>query len=204
MKYPYIRFIFKPNIRIFMKYIDILLKSNKTVFNFNDIKILLWIWNDNSIKSFFSRWVKQGILVRIYKWIYWFKNYNLNELATKVKKNSYISFETVLKKDWIIFQDYWNTIFLASDDTIDKKLWDINFKYLKIKNDILLNPLWIINKGTYMIATKERAICDRLYLSKNYYFDNLDWVDKDKLLDIAEIYNKRVILEVKNLLKNAK
>lgn len=186
-----------------MKYINILLASKKTVFNYDDIKILLWIKNYNSIKSFFQRWVKQWIFQRLYKWIYSFKNYNLYELAMKIKKNSYISFETVLKKEWIIFQDYGNTVFLSSNDTITKKVWDIKFKYLKIKDDILLNPLWIINKWSYMIATKERAICDRLYLSKNYYFDNIDWIDKDKLLNIANIYNKRVILEVKKILKNA-
>jgi hypothetical protein len=54
-----------------------------------------------------------------------------------------------------------------------------------------------------LIATPERAICDRLYLSPNYYFDNLENIDKEKLLEISQIYNKRVILEIKKLLKNA-
>ena len=55
----------------------------------------------------------------------------------------------------------------------------------------------------YMIASKERAICDRLYLSKNYYFDNLENVNLEKLEIISEIYNKRVILDIKKLIKNA-
>ena len=53
-----------------------------------------------------------------------------------------------------------------------------------------------------MIASTERAICDRLYLSKNYYFDNLENIDFEKLEEISQIYNKRVILYVKKLIKN--
>lgn len=186
-----------------MKYGDILLKSRKTIFNYNDIKNLLWITNKNTIKSFFNRSVNQWILQNIYKGFYALNDYSIYELWTKLKINSYISFETVLKKEWVIFQDYWESIFLASDDSVTKKVEKIEFKYLKIKNDILLNPLGIINKWNYMIATKERAICDRIYLSKNYYFDNIEWIDKEKLIQISKIYNKRVILEVNKLVKNA-
>jgi hypothetical protein len=42
-------------------------------------------------------------------------HYDPFEFATQFKKNSYISFETVLKQEGIIFQDYGKTIFLASD-----------------------------------------------------------------------------------------
>lgn len=186
-----------------MKNLDKIINSKKTVFNYNDIKNLIWISNKNTIKSFFTRLVKSWILKNIYKGIYCFKNYDILELSVKLKKNSYISFETVLKKEWVIFQDYWNTIFLASDNSINKKVWDFNFNYLKLKDSILTNPIWLNNKWSYIIASKERAICDRIYLSKNYYFDNLEWIDKEKILKISQIYNKRVILEIKTLLKNA-
>ena len=43
-----------------------------------------------------------------------------------------------------------------------------------------------------------------LILTKNYYFDNLDFVDFEKLEEISQIYNKRVILEIKKIIKNAK
>lgn len=186
-----------------MKYANILLKTKKTIFNYNDIKNLLWITNKNTIKSFFNRAVSQWILQNIYKGIYTFIEYDKYELWSKLKINSYISFETVLKKHWLIFQDYWDSIFLASNDSITKKVQKIEFKYFKLKNDILFNPLGIINKWSYMIASKERAICDRIYLSKDYYFDNIEGIDKEKLLQISKIYNNRVILEVNKLLKNA-
>jgi hypothetical protein len=64
----------------------------------------------------------------------------LFELATKLRKNSYISFETVLKQEWIIFQDYGNTIFLASDNTINKETSENKFKYLKLKIPFYIIP----------------------------------------------------------------
>ena len=185
-----------------MRYLWKILKSKKTVFNYDDIKNILWIENKNTIKKFFERAVKEGIFINIYKWLYAFEDFDLFELAIKIKKNSYISFETVLKKEQIIFQDYWNTVFLASDNSLKKKKNNVNFEYLKIKNSILLNPLWLINKGKYIIASKERAICDRIYLTKNYYFDDLQQVNFEKLEEISKIYNKRVILEVKKIIND--
>ena len=187
-----------------MKYFDKILNSWKTVFTYDDISILLSIENKNTIKSFINRLVKSWIIKSGFKWIYTLHKYDIYEFASKLKKDSYISFETVLKQNWIIFQDYSNTIFLSSNNSLSKQIDKMYFKYNKIKDSILYNPLWIINKWTYLIASPERAICDRLYLSSNYYFDNLENIDKQKLSDISQIYNKRVILEVKKLLKNAK
>jgi len=187
-----------------MKYLDKLLDSWKTVFTYDDISILLGIENKNTIKSFINRLLKTWIVKSNFKWIYTLNKYNIFEFASKLKKDSYISFETVLKQNWIIFQDYSTTIFLASSNTISKQVDNIYFKYNKIKDSILYNPIWIINKWTYLIASSERAICDRLYLSSNYYFDNLSNIDKQKLIEISQIYNKRVILEVNKLLKNVK
>lgn len=55
-----------------------------------------------------------------------------------------------------------------------------------------------------MIATKERALCDRLYLTPEYYFDNLDTIDYHALEKISHIYdNKRVLLSVQKILRHA-
>jgi len=187
-----------------MKYLDKILSSKKSVFTYQDIENILWIENIDTIKSFFYRWVKLWIFKNIFKWIYVLNKYSNLELANKLKKNSYISFETVLKSNWVIFQDYLNTVFLASNQSIEKNIHNNIFKYSKIKDSILYNPIWVKNLWNYMIASTERAICDRLYLSKNYYFDNLENIDFEKLEEISQIYNKRVILYVKKLIKNAK
>ncbi len=187
-----------------MKYLDRILASKKTVFSYEDMGVILWIENKNTLKKIFERACESGIFQKLYRWIYAFKTYNIKELAVKVKKNSYISFETVLREEGIIFQEYGKKIFLASDNSGNKKVWDLEIIFLKIKNSILQNPIWLENKWSYIIASKERALCDRIYLTKNYYFDNLENLNFQKLEEIAKIYNKRVILTINKLIKNAK
>ena len=183
-----------------MNYISTLLQSKKTVFTYKDIEILLWIKSRDTVKSLISRLEKTEILKKIYQWIYVLPNYNIYELASKIKKNSYISFETVLKSSWIIYQDYWTTLFLASNKSWEKESNSITFLYKKIKDSILYNQIGIENKGQYAIASPERAVCDTLYLSPNYYFDNIEHLNTKKLKEIAQIYNKRVILSINTLI----
>lgn len=187
-----------------MNNISKLINSGKTIFTKNDIRKILDFSTNFALDKFLQRTSENWILINLYYWIYWFKKYNIYEFACKLKKTSYISFETVLQREWIVFQDYSSTIFLASDDTFEKEVhWKI-FKFNKLKSSILLNPLWIEYRENYMIASKERAVCDRIYLSKNYYFDNLESINLEKLEEISQIYNKRVILEIKKLIKNVK
>ena len=187
-----------------MNNISKIINSWKTVFSKNDIRKILDFSTSFALDKFISRAKDNNILENPFYWIYVFKTYDIFEFACKLRKTSYISFETVLQKEGVVFQDYWNTIFLASNDTWDKKAVWKTFKFNKIKNEILLNPLWVIHKGSYAIASLERAVCDRIYLSKNYYFDNLEWVNFEKLEEISKIYNKRVILEVKKIIKDVK
>ncbi len=183
-----------------MKYLDKLLQVKKTVFTKQDLSLILWIINENTLRNFIVRMIQSNLFQNPYPWIYTFPHYDLFEFSSKIKKNSYISFETVLREAGVIFQEYGNTLFLATDNSLEKTAVWYTFKCLKIKDDILYNPLGLIKKNGYSIASIERAICDRLYLSKNYYFDNLSEINKEKLWEIAQIYNKRVILEIKKIL----
>lgn len=183
-----------------MKYIETLLKSKKTVFTYDDIRFFFQITNRNTLKSLLERMIQSGVLQRLANGIFALPHYDQFEFATLLKKNSYISFETVLKQKGIIFQDYGNTLFLASDRSEKKSAFWTLFSYHKLRNDLLAYPLWILQTWTYAIATAERAVCDRLYLSPNYYFDNIEPLDKEKLLRIAQLYNQRVVLSVKKLI----
>jgi len=55
-----------------------------------------------------------------------------------------------------------------------------------------------------MIASAERAVCDMIYLTKNYHFDNISNLNIDKLEDIKDIYNKTTALLINKLIKNSK
>ncbi|MEJ2568718.1 MAG: hypothetical protein P8Z50_07610, partial [candidate division WOR-3 bacterium] len=48
-------------------------------------------------------------------------------------------------------------------------------------------------KNGYATATKERAFLDALHLYKNYYFDNLDILDKDIVLNMVDIYRSKTL-----------
>ncbi len=175
-----------------------LINTGKTVFIKKDISNILDFKTDMALDKFLYRAKKEGFFKNPFYGIYTLQKYDILEFASKIKKKSYISLETVLKKEGVIFQ-YYDNIFLISDNTLEKNIEWQAFSFNKIKDNILLNPIWLNYNWKYIIATKERAICDRLYLSKNYYFDNLTEVDFDKLEKISEIYNKRVILEVKKI-----
>jgi len=186
-------------------YLNTLLRSKRTVFTFRE---LMMLWNDVSVQTALSRvhyYVKNNQLYQIRKGIYAKdKNYDVFELATKIFRPSYISFETVLGMEGVIFQKY-NTAFLASYQTKEISCDIHKFTFKKLKDSILLNNSGIINKDDIMIATKERAFLDVIYLNKDYYFDNLISLDFDKVFKLLEIYeNKRLETDVKKLYESNK
>ena len=178
-----------------------ILDSGKTVFTKKDLENILNLETKMALDKFLYREKNKGFLQNLFYGIYSLKKYDVFELAWKIRKKSYISLETVLKKHWVIFQ-YYESIFMISDDSLEKNIWKMSFKFSKIKDSVLLNQLWLEHKKLYTIASVERAICDKIYLSKNYYFDDLEGVDFEKLKEISKIYkNKRVVSEVNKLIK---
>lgn len=175
------------------RYIDILLKSSKTVFSTKDIALL---WKEElspAVRVRLSQYVKNGRLIRVCRGIYAKdENYNHLELATRIYTPSYISFETVLTRTGINFQHY-NNIFVASYVSRDIKVDGHKISFVAIKDYVLTNTLGIDNKNNISIASKERAFLDRIYVSQDYHFDHLDVLDWDRVFEILPIYrNKRM------------
>ncbi len=186
-----------------MGFLNKLLRSRKTVFTFRELTML---WNDVPVQTALSRvhyYVKNNQLYQIRNGIYSKdKVYDVFELATKIFKPSYISFETVLGMEGVIFQKY-NSVFLASYQTKVINCDGNEFTFKKLKDSVLLNDAGIINKDDIMIATRERALLDVLYLNKDYYFDNILSVDFDKVFKLLDVYNnKRMDADVKKLQKH--
>jgi len=173
------------------EYLGILLRSKKTVFSTKDVALL---WSDTNIfaaKVRLSYYVKKEKLIRLRKGIYAKdRNYDRYELATKILKPSYISFETVLGASGMTFQ-YYSQIFVASyvkrDVTCDGQL----YSFRTIKNPVLINPKGIDKDREYSIASKERAFLDTIYRSKDYYFDNLSPLDWNKVFEVLQIYKNK-------------
>jgi len=183
-------------------YLKKLLDSKQTIFTLKDLKKIWKIENPAYLRVVANRLNQRGEMIRLRRGVYVInKEYNVFELANKLKAPSYVSLETVLQKENIIFQNYGETVFSVSNNTVGKKAGEKKFQYAKIADEILSNPLGIEIKNGAYIAGPERAVCDRIYLSPGYYFDNLRPLRPAALRQISRIYNKRTREEIKKLIK---
>lgn len=178
-------------------------QSAKTVLSTRDAALILGKTNMLNLKSSLSYFVKTGSLIRLRRGVFaTTKNYNRDELATSIFLPSYISLETVLAREGMIFQ-YYSSIFIISYLTREIEVDGQKIACFKIKNEVLYNPAGIDFSGSYPIASKERAFLDRIYLAPNYYFDSLRPLDWDKCFELAPIYkNKRVLKQLNSYYKD--
>lgn len=185
-------------------YLSAILRSNKTVFTTEDIALL---WHESLSPKTLVRinyYVKQGELIPLRRGIYAKnENYNKLELATRIITPAYVSFETILAREGVIFQFYM-PIFVASYTTrqllVDKQV----YTYRKIKQEILLNPLGVEHTNDTSSAVLERALLDTLYVGALSYFDNLRSVNWELLFSILPIYtNHQLEKKVEKLNKDS-
>jgi predicted transcriptional regulator of viral defense system len=185
-------------------YLDSILRSNKTIFTLKDIALL---WQDSDTDSARVRlhyYVKKGNLLRLRRGIYVKdQKYDKLELATRVFTPSYISFETVLAKESLIFQ-YHTDITVASYLSRKISIDEQTYSYRKMKDSILADTTGIEHKNNVALATKERAFLDTLYNNTDYHFDNLRSLDWEVVNSLLELYsNKRVAKKVNQLYKES-
>jgi len=175
------------------QYVEILLRSPKTIFSTKDVALLWGERIEASVRVRLSQYVKNGKLVRVHRGIYAKdKNYDRFELAARIYTPSYISFETVLTRTGVNFQ-YYGNIFVASYVTREIEADGQKISFVKMKDYVLSNTIGIEHTNDVATATKERAFLDRIYVSKDYHFDHLDVLDWGKVFEILPIYrNKRM------------
>jgi len=183
-------------------YLTAILRSNKTVFSSKDIALL---WQDPGTSATRVRlhyYIEKGELYRIRKGLYAkSRDYNRMELATRVFTPAYVSFETVLAKEGLIFQ-YYSQIFVASYLDREIVIDGQTYSYRKIKTRVLVNPIGVEHASETSIATKERAFLDTLYVNSDYQFDNLRDLNWEKVWEILSIYgNQRMVKKVNSLYK---
>lgn len=183
-----------------MKKPDILqlFRTKNTILTFKDISLIWGETDSNLVKSRINYHVKNKNLYQIRRGIYSKdKDYNKFELASKIFTPSYISLETVLYKEGIIFQFYKNihaVSYLNREIICGKQ----KYTYKKIKDSILNDPEGLEDKETYFMASKERAFLDILYLYKESYFDNLKSINWDFCFELAKIYENKSLIKRMN------
>ena len=184
-------------------YLMTLIRSKSTIFTTKDIALLWDVANVNFVRKKLYRYVKASKLYSVRRGIYAKdKTYEKYELATKIFTPAYISFETVLASNGVVFQ-FHSQIFVASYLTRELTVDGQTYTLRKIKNTTLTNQTGIEVKNNYFIASPERALLDVLYLNKEYHFDNLSSINWDKVNDILPIYggNKRMAAKIKKYRK---
>ena len=161
--------------------------SPRTAFNTKSVALLLNEKRDISLTKRLNYYVKKGFLLNPRKGIYAKKNPNPEELAGLVFIPSYLSLEYVLQKAGVIFQ-YDSTITSVSYLSREIEMCEMNFRYSQMKKEILYNLDGIECHENYSIATPERALLDMMYLHSECYFDNLNVLDKKKIMQLLPVY----------------
>jgi hypothetical protein len=172
-------------------------------------------------------YVKTGRLLNPRKGIYAKPGYNPLELANILYTPSYISLEYVLQQAGVIFQfdsRITSVGYLSRELAIDGR----TFSWRRIKEEIIMEPGGIVRRATGVtgvtgaagaagmagisgatgtagvnIATPERAFLDTLYLNKDFYFDNLNPLDRQAIARLVPAYRSAALEQrVAKILQN--
>ena len=164
--------------------------ANQTVFTSKEMALFWSESNPNNLKNKISYYVKSGVLKSLRRGIYVLvgKPYLAYEVANRIYSPSYVSLETVLAQEGVVFQ-YDSRIYSLTYQSREIEIENQKFVYRKIGNGILTNPQGLKNMGSYWIATKERAFLDSLYLNGQPHFDHLDNMDWDLCRRLLPIYS---------------
>ena len=178
-------------------------KDSRTIFRFKDISMLVGETDFQSLNKKLNYYVRADKLQNPRKGIYAKPGYNPEELACTIYVPSYLSLEYVLQKTGIVFQydtQITSISYLSRNVAIENR----TFVFRKLKGSALVNATGIkrlINQIN--IATAERAFLDLLYLEKDYYFDNLNSLNKPLVHKLLPLYqSKSLTLRASKLLQN--
>ena len=167
--------------------------DNRTVFRLKDIAMLTGETNFQSLNKKLNYHVKTGKLLNPRKGIYTKPNYKTEEMACTIYTPSYISLEFVLQKAGIVFQ-YDSRITVISYLSRNIEIDGQTYLYRKLKNELLINTEGIDRKPNQInIAKPERAFLDILYLNKEYYFDNLNPLNKELIYKLLPLFQSKIL-----------
>lgn len=162
---------------------------NEAIFHIDDLANLWGIKNENTLHTTLKRYVKQGLLFRIYRGFYSIKPVDkLDPYLLGLKAiygHGYISTETVLISSGIIQQSI-GEITLISSKSIRFSIGGNNYRSRMLADKYLYNPAGIKEKNGIKIASMERAIADLLYFNPKTYFDAGNLINWKKVKKIQK------------------
>lgn len=185
--------------------IEKLALCGKKVFTIEDLAVIWQIPQRRRLIELIKYYLKEKRLSPIYKGVYAYgEDYTSFDIAQKLIPLSYISLYTTSQMHGLTFQ-YYESIYSISLKSKKYKLNGKGYIYHKVKESIFYDTFDLIQNGRYIIASKERTITDCLYVFPSFTFDNLQGINKEKLLTLSKIYsNKRLEKQVKKMLREIK
>ncbi len=165
-------------------------KTPQKIFSLKELSLMFPSVKYVNLKRRLNNLVKRNKILNPSRGFFAKHDYTITELAGKIYSPSYLSLESVLTKEGIIFQRYDST-FMVSYLNREIKIDNNNIIYKRLRNEILLNNLGIEKKDNYFIASKERAFTDTVYLYRDYHFDNLATLNWELVLELSKIYKNK-------------
>lgn len=182
-----------------------LLQYQKTVFTTEELKKIFWWTKDSSLLIKLSRYKQAGKLLNPQKWIWTLPIFSEEELVCTLFPQSYISLESILYEEGIIFQRYGDSTRVIRKNTRQKEFQNHHYYAYKIKDQIFLNSLGIREENHIRKATPERALCDLIYLQQKPQIDNPDFFhneqSKARFEQLLPLYPKTTQHVIRQLLK---
>jgi uncharacterized protein len=175
-----------PYIRRFLE----LAKIGGTVFHTGDLANLWHITNKNTLYTTITRYVRQGLLIRIRKGLYTITEPSaIDHLLIGIKAMhgyAYVSTETVLVEQGIMQQDI-SAITLISDIRKRFSIGAHQYYTRKLPDEFLYQQagIMVLPNGVRK-ATVARAVADLLYVNPHAYLDAARLVDWKKVRTLRQ------------------
>lgn len=164
-------------------------KLGEVIYHTKDLANLWQIKNANTLHTTLMRYVKRGLLFRIYRGFYSIKPISdLDPLilgAKALHDFSYVTAETVLRKEGIILQSG-DRITFASPKSKKFSIGKYNYYSRKLADQYLYNPAGVNFINGVKIANLYRALADMLYFNSSAHFDAEKFIDWKKVKKMQE------------------
>ncbi len=169
---------------------QLIAQLNEKVFHIDDLARIWQISSVNTLHVTIHRYIKKGLLFRIYRGFYSIAPFEkLDPFFLGVKalhQFAYVSTESVLAEAGIIMQIP-SKITLISAESRQFTIGNYEYQSRKLQDQFLFNNIGIQDNGEFKKAGIERAIADLLYYNSKFYFDNYSLIDWQKVNKLQEI-----------------
>ncbi len=179
------------------------------VFSFGDLCNLIGAGSEVKNAKVIDRLIRQGLLQRIFRGFYVTKNFDLWVLGARIKKNAYVSMDSVMAKNGLVGTIPERSVSLVypGRKTVIETTQGFSIRFFSIQPDLLFGFSNLENG--VKVADNEKAYLDLMYFymkGARYVFDplsevNLQKLNRKKLMSYLKRYkNPKFIKFVKGLI----